>query len=146
MNGEGSVSAPRALDGLDRRKGDKRMADTRYHVSVCRIYKVTNNGGGGGQVLAAIGNMFRNAAGSQAGHKRNWKSPLVEKEAGGGGGTGRARPGGSCPCLPISQSAAGRLTAVPPGKFSQLRTHSHRFETLVSILSGDVVRNMQCEN
>lgn len=48
MNGEGSVSALRALDSLDRRKGDKRMADTRYHVSVCRIYKVTNNGGGGG--------------------------------------------------------------------------------------------------
>lgn len=45
----------------------------------------------GGQVLVAIGNMFRNAAGSQARHKRNWKSPLVEKEA--GGWVGQVEPG-----------------------------------------------------
>lgn len=50
-------------------------------------------GGGGGEGLAAIGNMFRNAAGSQARHKRNWKSPLVEKEAGVGGGGCQVEPG-----------------------------------------------------
>lgn len=106
---------------------------------------------GGGQVLAAIGNVFRNAAGSQARRKRNCKSPLVEKEAGGKWGwgvSGRSRPGIQKAVVSVILFRNQQLADSQRSRLESSRISEHvRFETLVSIWLGDVdvVGNMKRE-